>query len=361
MLALSVVGGRPNLVKTEPVNLGLRKAGITHFIVDAGVYLKPYGPETFNDLGLPPPSVIFDFDAGQWDYLEIVKRLTLKYVEIFSALKPNVILVYGDINPGVAATLAALRLGIPVAHVEAGLRNYDIQDTEEINRLIIDRFSKKLFATSNLARANLLNEKIASENIHVVGNTLIDALRRHLPLARYSILSELGLRNAKYGLVTIHREENLFLKERLQEILEAVHQIQERVPLIFVRYYSTLRALSEHGIDEFPSTLSHVKLISTLPYHDYLGVLQNATFVLTDSSGIQDETTYLGIPCLTCRDTTHRPETIQMGTNRLVGANTSSIVGAVTEILEGEPLRSKRYPQEWDLSVGDNIACAIKE
>jgi UDP-N-acetylglucosamine 2-epimerase (non-hydrolysing) len=356
MRVVSVIGGRPNLIKSEPLNAAFISMGIEHSIIDLGVHNQPYGPASYADLGLPAPIFVLDTSPYENDYIEKTKYLIDGLTSYFQRTSPDIIIVYGDLDPGVAAVVAALRANVASIHVEAGLRNYDAHDTEEFNRTVIDRFSQRLFATSEIARNNLLNEGISGEKIYVAGNAIISALKRHLPSADMSILERVGCQTSSYGLVTIHREENLASAERMNEIFLAMKQIEKVHTLVFIQYYSTLHAFLKFNLQPQLTDLENTKVIHTLRYHEYLGLLQGSKFVITDSSGIQDETTYLGIPCFTCREKTHRVETIWHGTNQVVGLNNQGIVEAVTKALEVHAPPSHKYPSEWDIDLGQFIA-----
>jgi len=356
MLAVSIIGGRPNIIKTEPIHHSLILAGVQHEIIDTGVFQKNYGEKIYNELELPKPSIILQPSSSE-DYLANIKFLSREINTALDFIKPDVLLIYGDLDPGVAASFSSLNKNIPFVHIEAGLRNYELDDTEEINRLIIDKFSKLLLCTSNSAKNNLTTEGFNPKDVFVVGNTIISALKRHLKLASTNILEELGLENTKYGLLTIHREENLTSPGRLDKIFKGIEVVQQETPLVFIKYSSTNKALTRNGRNDFVS-LKNLKTINTLSYHEYLGVLQNASFVITDSSGIQDETTFLGIPCITCRETTHRADTLNHGNNHLVSDEPEKIILEASRALSAEKKRVS-YPAEWDMDAGEAIASVL--
>lgn len=356
MRVVSVIGGRPNVIKAEPVHRGLVRAGIHHEIIDVGVFQKPYGEKTYGELELPKPSLLLQ-PLEYEDYLANIKFLVTELNRGLDSIKPDVLLVYGDLNPGVAASLSSLNKSIPLVHIEAGLRNHDPNDTEEINRLIIDKFSRLLLCTSESAKENLVKEGFNQKDIFIAGNTIISALKGHLKLANINLLQNLGLVNKKYGLLTVHREENLVSPGRLDNIFKGIKEIQQEIPLIFIEYSSTAKAFTRNNQNDFAS-LENLKIINTLSYHDYLGVLQNASFVITDSSGIQDETTFLGIPCITCRETTHRVDTLSHGNNHLVSDDPEKIVLEVKKALSLEKI-SVSYPLEWDIEVENSIVSVL--
>ncbi len=246
-------------------------------------------------------------------------------------------------------------MGIPVAHVEAGLRSFDRSMPEEINRVLTDALAKYLFATENDAVENLLKEGRPREFIHLVGNVMIDSLFHFLPVAQQSrIGDELGLRNGKgwqsFGVLTLHRPSNVDSTEKLAEILGAIDAIAKQVPIVFPVHPRTQQRLSQGGIKRYPQ----LRLIQPLGYLDFLCLLSNATLALTDSGGIQEETTALGVPCLTLRENTERPITISQGTNVLVGTNPSKIAAATEQVLRGDGKRG-RTPPFWDGHAAERI------
>jgi UDP-N-acetylglucosamine 2-epimerase (non-hydrolysing) len=356
MRTVSIIGGRPNVIKAASIHRSLTEAGLQHEIIDIGVYEKPYGKKIYAELELPVPPIILELPSTQ-DYLLGIKLLIAEISRALEIIKPDILLIYGDINPGVAASLSSANKGIPFVHIEAGLRNYDLNDTEEINRLVIDKFSKLLFCTAKAAKNNLLKEGFDQHKVFVVGNTIIHTLSNHLKSAKLEVLKDLGLLNKTYGLVTIHREENLTSPGRLDNIFKGINEIQQETPLIFIRYASTTKALEKNGYSNFES-LRNLKIVNTLSYHHYLGLLKNAAFIITDSSGIQDESTYLGIPCIVCRESTHRIDTSEYGNSHLVSDNSEEIVKEVKRALVKKRAKAS-YPIEWDMDVGKSIATIL--
>lgn len=358
MQTISIIGGRPNLIKAEPIHKGLIKHGINHRLVDIGVFLRSYGEKTYSELGLPTPILLDSFNETD-NFLQDVKNLAKKFVRIFEKHRPDLVLVYGDINPGFAAVHAANICKIPIAHVEAGLRNNDIDDTEEINRVTIDKFSKIHFAISKTSVDNLLHEGFRKQSICLSGNPITNALSSHLPFAETKILERLGLTAKKYGLVTIHRDENLTDPEKLKIFFEIIKAVQQTIPLVFIRYTSTLRAMNH--IKEFRlDAMKNIVLVDTVSYHDYLGLLTNSSFVFTDSSGFQDETAFLGISCFTYRKTTHRPDTLR-SSNRLVGLESQKTIDLIIENIQNPKNQAPNYPKEWDLNVGEKVSRKIMQ
>jgi UDP-N-acetylglucosamine 2-epimerase (non-hydrolysing) len=359
MRILSVIGGRPNLIKVASIYSELRSARFEHHIVDVGVYQKPYGPASFRELGLPEPNYLIPKNELRMEYLDHLKWLAAQMKRIFQKFAPDVVLVYGDINPTAAASIAAAQLHIPAGHVEAGLRNYDIRDTEEFNRLLVDKFAKFHFATTENAKQNLLNEGFEENSIHVVGNTITNALKSHLRFASLSTLKSLGLPDKKYGIVTFHREENIESFERLQAIYLSIKEISCKLPLVFIQYVSTLQAFAKYGFQTQFESLANIHLIKTISYHEYLGLLKNALLIITDSSGIQDEAAYLGVPCIICRDATHKDLIAGERYNYVVGLDRDLILKKVNWIYNNPILLSPKYPLEWDINVGIEIAAIL--
>jgi UDP-N-acetylglucosamine 2-epimerase (non-hydrolysing) len=263
--------------------------------------------------------------------------------------------VVGDVNSTIAVSLAAAKLGISVAHVEAGLRSFDRSMPEEINRVLTDALAKYLFATEDDAVENLLKEGRPRELIHLVGNVMIDSLLHFLPFAQQSrIGDDLGLHDGKgwqsFGVLTLHRPSNVDSTEKLTEILGAIDTVARQLPIVFPVHPRTQQRLAQSGIKYHPQ----LRLIPPLGYLDFLCLLSKATLALTDSGGIQEETTALGVPCLTLRENTERPVTVSCGTNVLVGTDPSKIVAATEQILRGDGKRGV-MPSLWDGHAAERI------
>src|SRR5208283_1000670 len=269
--------------------------------------------------------------------------------------QPDLVLVVGDVNSTIAVSLAAVKLGIPVAHVEAGLRSFDRSMPEEINRILTDALADFLFVTEEDAIQHLLNEGRPRESIYLVGNVMIDSLRHFLPVAQKSSIGEdLALKNGndwhRFGVLTLHRPSNVDSTEKLAELLGAIDAIAAQVPVIFPVHPRTQQRLTQAGFKTHPQ----LKLIPPVGYLDFLCLLSKATLVLTDSGGIQEETTALGVPCLTLRENTERPVTISEGTNLLVGTDPAKIVAAARDALAGKS-KAGRIPPLWDGHTAERI------
>lgn len=352
---INIVGARPNLPKIAPLIREMqRHPEIEPVLVHTGQhYDENLSNLFFRQMGIPEPHINLGVGSGTHaqQTAEILKRVE----PILLEQQPDLVLVVGDVNSTIAVSLAAVKMGIPVAHVEAGLRSFDRSMPEEINRVLTDALAKFLFATENDAVDNLLREGRPLEFIHLVGNVMIDSLLHFLPFAQQSrIGDELGLRDGKgwqsFGVLTLHRPSNVDSTQKLSEILGAIDAIAQKVPVVFPVHPRTQQRLSQGGIKHHPQ----LRLIQPLGYLDFLCLLSNATFALTDSGGIQEETTALGVPCLTLRENTERPVTVSQGTNVLVGTNPSKIVAATEQILRGDGKRG-RTPALWDGHAAERI------
>jgi UDP-N-acetylglucosamine 2-epimerase (non-hydrolysing) len=345
---LNVVGARPNLPKIAPLMHEMRgHPGIEPILVHTGQhYDENLSDIFFRQMGIPEPHVNLEVGSGShaWQTAEILKRIEPVLVEH----KPDLVVVVGDVNSTIAVSLAAVKLGIRVAHVEAGLRSFDRSMPEEINRVLTDALADYLFVTEEDAIGNLLNEGRSRESIFMVGNVMIDSLLRFLPIAQQSAIGdELGLKNGagwwRFGVLTLHRPSNVDSTEKLTQLLAAIDAVAAEVPMIFPVHPRTQQRLAETGIQHHPQ----LRMISPVGYLDFLCLLSKAALVLTDSGGIQEETTALGIPCLTLRENTERPVTISDGTNLLVGTVPAKIVAAARDVLAGKR-KAGRIPPMWD-------------
>jgi UDP-N-acetylglucosamine 2-epimerase (non-hydrolysing) len=348
MKILSIVGARPNLVKIAPLLTAMRSNNrIEAMLVHTGQhYDEKLSGIFFEQMGIRRPDINLDVGSGSQasQTAEILKRIEPVLVE----QNPDVVLVVGDVNSTMAASLAAAKLGIPIAHVEAGLRSFDRSMPEEINRLVTDALADYLFVTEESAIKNLMKEGHPREQIHFVGNVMIDALQQFLPLARRSrILHDLEvLKNGTclpFGILTLHRPANVDSPESLGTLLDVVETLAEKLPIIFPVHPRTRQKLADLGEKKH----SRLRMIDPLGYLEFLCLLSSARLVLTDSGGIQEETTALGVPCLTLRENTERPVTVTKGTNHIVGQDPNRILPAVELILSGQA-KPGQMPELWD-------------
>ena len=345
---LNVVGARPNLPKIAPLLREMqRHPEIEPILVHTGQHYDANLSDIFfRQMGIPEPQVNLEVGSGSHasQTAEVLRRIEPVLLE----RKPDLALVVGDVNSTIAVGLAAVKLGIPLAHVEAGLRSFDRTMPEEINRILTDAIADYLFVTEEDAIGHLLKEGRPREAIHFVGNVMIDSLRHFLPVAQKSAIgAELGLAAngswQRFAVLTLHRPSNVDSMEKLGELLGAIDAIAAEVPVIFPVHPRTQQRLAQAGIKHHPQ----LRLIAPVGYLDFLCLLSKATLVLTDSGGIQEETTALGVPCLTLRENTERPITISQGTNLLVGTEPAKIVAAGREILGGRS-KAGRIPPLWD-------------
>jgi UDP-N-acetylglucosamine 2-epimerase (non-hydrolysing) len=311
----------------------------------------------FQDLQLPSPDVSLDVGSGSHGYQtgEVMKRLE----PILGELRPHVVVVVGDVNSTLAAALTAVKLGIPVAHVEAGLRSFDRSMPEEINRLLTDAIADYLFVTEESGRENLLREGVDVSRIHMVGNVMIDSLEQSRTVwERSDILAHLGLARGEYGVVTLHRPANVDDPARLRGLVKALEEVGRRLPLVFPVHPRTRQRLETMDAGITSPADGCVRYVAPLGYLDFIGLVAGSRLALTDSGGLQEETTALGVPCLTLREQTERPITISHGTNRIVGTSPERIVSEAFRAL-AEPVRSVSRPPLWDGRAAQRIVATL--
>jgi UDP-N-acetylglucosamine 2-epimerase (non-hydrolysing) len=347
MHILHVVGARPNFVKAAPVLRALgERPGVQQTLVHTGQhYDSNLSDVFFSQLNMPEPDVNLEVGSGSHaaQTAEVMKRFEPVVLE----RRPDVVLVYGDVNSTVAAALVCAKLLVPVGHVEAGLRSFDRTMPEEINRIVTDRLADLLFTPSEDGDLNLQREGIPADRIYRVGNVMIDSLIRLLPVAmQYP-------RNGfpeSYALVTLHRPSNVDDGANLQRILKSLLEVNRQLDVVFPVHPRTRQRTEQFGID-----IEKLHLLEPLPYIEFLSLQKHAAVVITDSGGVQEETTYLGVPCLTLRSNTERPVTVSMGTNVLVGQDLRLLNLELTRILDGRGKKGS-IPPLWDGHAGERIA-----
>ncbi|MBI3695731.1 MAG: UDP-N-acetylglucosamine 2-epimerase (non-hydrolyzing) [Acidobacteria bacterium] len=338
-----IVGARPNFVKMAALVEEIRRRpSVSCTLIHTGQH---YSPEMsgafFEELEMPPPDV--SLDVGPGTTISQTAKMLERLEPALAAAAPDVVVVVGDVNSTLAGAIAASKLGLPVAHVEAGLRSFDRSMPEEINRVITDAVSDFLFVSEPSGERNLLAEGVPRERIFFAGNVMIDTLLRFRSKAeRSGVLERLGLAAGGYGVVTLHRPSNVDHAASLGGLVAALQQINRRVPVVFPVHPRTAQMLSGSGLD-----MAGLRAVAPLGYLDFLCLMSRARLVLTDSGGIQEETTILQVPCLTLRENTERPVTVEQGTNRLVGTDPAKIVAAAEEALDSPP-PSGRIPELWD-------------
>lgn len=355
---LHIVGARPNFMKAAPVMRALaRYPELSQKLVHTGQHYDANMSEIFfRQLGLPAPD--FNLEVGSGSHAWQTAQIMMRFEEIVLQERPNLVLVYGDVNSTVAAALVCAKLGIPVGHVEAGLRSFDRTMPEEINRLITDQIADLLFTPSQDGNDNLIGEGVAPEKIHLVGNVMIDTLVHLLPSVNGRCRQELHLEPKKFALVTLHRPSNVDDRERFAAILKTLDTISRNLTCVFPVHPRTRARLQEWDL-AIPDE-SRLRLLEPLGYLDFLGLMQEAALVITDSGGIQEETTFLGIPCLTLRKNTERPITVEVGTNILVGEDLEHLENETQAILNGTG-KTGGVPPLWDGKTGERITKIIRE
>ncbi len=347
MLVLHVVGARPNFMKAAPVCRALaERAGISQTLVHTGQHYDANMSDVFfSQLRMPAPDV--NLEVGSGSHAQQTAEIMRRFEPVVLDVRPDLVLVYGDVNSTVAAALVCSKLLIRVGHVEAGLRSFDRTMPEEINRIVTDRLADLLFTPSEDGDANLEHEGVPAEKIYRVGNVMIDSLIQLLPTALQRPKDNLPDR---YALVTIHRPSNVDDSESLKSILESLLEVNEQLPVVFPVHPRTRQRIAEFG-----TNIKKLHLLEPLPYIEFLALQRSAAVVITDSGGIQEETTYLGVPCLTMRDNTERPVTVTLGTNVLVGRDRKKLISELARILEGKG-KAGTIPPLWDGHAGDRIA-----
>lgn len=341
-----MVGARPNFMKVAPVmhEMAQYPREFEQILVHTGQHYDTLMSRVFfEELGLPRPDVNLEVGSGShtWQTAQVMSR----FEPVVEEISPDWVVVVGDVNSTLACALVCSKMGIGVAHVEAGLRSYDRSMPEEINRLLTDQISDLLFTPSSDADENLLREGVAEEKVHFVGNVMIDTLVRLLPKAQAQwpgLRERFGLQ--RYLLVTLHRPSNVDEIEGLKGILEALSEISNEIAVLFPVHPRTRRRIHDFGLQE---AAQGVQLLEPFGYLNFLALQAHADLVLTDSGGIQEETTYLGVPCLTARPNTERPVTIRSGTNQLVESSRHALVEAIRGRLAAEKV-PRRVPPLWD-------------
>ena len=352
---LNVVGARPNFMKIAPIDAAMRgHPGIEPHLLHTGQHYDHAMSELFfNHLGLPAPDRYLEVGSGSHGAQS--GRIMIKFEEALREIQPHLVLVVGDVNSTIACGLVAVKMGIKLAHVEAGLRSFDRSMPEEINRVLTDQISDYLFTTEASALDNLVHEGVTADRVYFVGNVMIDTLlhqRQHA--ARRAVLSELGVEPRGYVLVTLHRPSNVDDRTVLAGLMEVLRTIAKRYPVVFPVHPRTRHKLAEFGLNDGLAQTPALQLIEPLGYLDFLQCMDNARLVITDSGGIQEETTVLGVPCVTARDNTERPVTVDQGTNMVVGRHPQRLIDAALGILSSER-EATVTPDLWDGKAAERI------
>src|SRR5690625_4075095 len=350
-LVLHVAGARPNFPKCAPVLRALDRRGDGQLLVHTGQhYDEALSDVFFRQLGIPEPDV--NLGVGSGSHATQTAAIMTALEPLFLEQRPAMVVVYGDVNSTVAAALVAVKLGIPVAHVEAGLRSFDATMPEEINRLVTDRLADVLLTTSTDAIAHLGNEGIDPQRMHFVGNPMIDTLLTHLDKFDTGVAAGLGV-TGRYVAATLHRPGNVDRPTDVAELVGALHAVADQAPIVLPLHPRGRERLRAAGLLDH----SDIHVVDPLGYIEFMGLVRGAAAVVTDSGGVQEEPTILGVPCLTLRPNTERPVTITHGTNRLV--TRESLAEAVRQTLDRGPLADWPVPPLWDGQAGERIADVI--
>jgi len=358
MKIILVAGARPNFMKVAPLLEALTGAAKSHpdlsvLLIHTGQhYDETMSGSFFEELGIRPPD--FNLQVGSGSHAEQTARIMQAFEPLCVTERPDWVVVVGDVNSTIACALTATKLGIRVAHVEAGLRSRDRSMPEEINRLCTDAIADILFTTERSADQNLLAEGVPSEKIRFVGNTMIDTLIRQKDRALAHPLPA-GLRAGQYAALTLHRPSNVDRPETLTPLVETLLTIAGRLPIVFPAHPRTLKNLERFSLRERIDRHTGIRLVDPMSYLEFIGLVARSRMVLTDSGGIQEEATYLGVPCLTMRDNTERPITCSVGTNRLVGSDPQRIKAEAFAVLDGR-VAVGAIPEKWDGHAARRIA-----
>ncbi|MFH1860441.1 MAG: UDP-N-acetylglucosamine 2-epimerase (non-hydrolyzing) [bacterium] len=355
MKIINIVGARPNFVKISPLIEEMNKfSHIESIIVHTGQhYDYNMSKQFFKDLNIPDPDIHLEIGSGS--HAMQTAKIMMGVEGILLREKPDLTLVVGDVNSTIACALVSVKLNIPVAHVEAGLRSFDRGMPEEINRILTDAISDYLFVTERSGMKNLLSEGVSEKKMFFVGNVMIDTLLKYRKQAENTgILKELGVEDRNYCLLTLHRPSNVDNQDGLKNILGAIDEIQRDMLVIFPVHPRTRTRMDEFGMRDWIDQMKGLKLIHPVSYLEFLGLMNKAQFVLTDSGGIQEETTVLGIPCLTLRENTERPVTVEVGTNMVIGTEQKRIIEESKKLINGCK-KGGTIPEYWDGKAAERI------
>ena len=355
MLVCNVVGARPNFMKIGPVVQEIARRGLPQILVHTGQHYDAEMSQVFFDeLGLPAPDVYLGVGAGT--HARQTSAVLVAFEDVCLRSRPDLVIVGGDVNSTLGAALAAAKLGIPLAHVEAGLRSFDRSMPEEINRVLTDHLCDLLFTTEASANDNLTREGIPPARVYFVGNCMVDSLMRHVQMARRRFpWNAFGVAPRGYALVTLHRPGNVDDPGVFEGLVQAINRVAALLPVVFPMHPRTDERFRQSGVRLAPA----VHIDGPLPYLTFIGLLAEARCVLTDSGGVQEETTALGVPCLTLRRNTERPVTLQLGTNQLVGTDPERIYRSVERILAGGE-QTGGHPPLWDGRAACRVADVVE-
>lgn len=360
MKILSVVGARPNFMKVAPLHRAFQKTeGFRSFIVHTGQhYDERMSDIFFRQLELPQPDIYLGIGSGS--HAKQTGRIMMAFESVVQEVKPDLIVVVGDVNSTLAAALVGAKLQVPVAHVEAGLRSEDRSMPEEINRLATDAVADLHFVTEQSAIDNLQREGLSKERIHFVGNVMIDSLVHFREKASDTMsLENAGVEAKSYALVTIHRPHNVDTTESLSRVADILVAVAQIYPVVFPVHPRTRQALRDSGLDTRLDSAGNIRLLEPLGYLEFLRLMDQAAVVITDSGGVQEETTFLDVPCLTLRPNTERPITVDLGTNVLLPLEATRVAQYVRDVSEGR-FKKGQAPPLWDGHTAERIARVLQ-
>ena len=355
MKIVNVVGARPNFMKIAPLMRAYKQYNdaIDPVLVHTGQHYDETMSKTFfEQLDIPRPDV--NLGVGSGSHAEQTAKIMMSFEKLIKDAKPDIVLVVGDVNSTMACAITAAKFGIKTAHVEAGLRSFDMTMPEEINRKVTDSICDYLFTTEESAGENLRNEGVKEDKIFFVGNVMIDTLSYYLDKIKDMALPVNGITENNYATITIHRPSNVDNRPVLKRIIYALEKIQKDIPVIFPMHPRTRKNIDQFGLSEKVLGMPNLIITEPIGYLEFLRLNKTAKLVLTDSGGLQEETTYLGIPCLTIRENTERPVTINVGTNVLTGSNPDNILEEYEKIMNGN-FKKGRIPYLWDGHTAERI------
>ena len=358
MKIITVAGARPNFIKIAPLYRAFSKRSqFNHLICHTGQHFDQNMSKIFfEQLEIPEPD--FNLGVGGGSHADQTARIMVEFEKVLNEHKPDLILVPGDVNSTLACSVVASKLGIRIGHVEAGLRSFDRGMPEEINRVVTDVLSDHLFISEESGLVNLRNEGTPEEKLHFVGNIMIDSLVHFLPaIEKSAIVNDLGLRAGEYTLMTFHRPSNVDNKTSLGKLVEMLNRLTKKSKLVFPVHPRTRKNLEKFGL--FEQLSKDIQLLEPIGYIDFLSLTKSAELLITDSGGIQEETTFLGVQCITVRDNTERPVTVTVGTNQLIGTEFEEVEKAAIEVLDGN-LKEGKIPELWDGNTAERIADIIE-